>query len=135
MYDILYEKEVRSMITVNEQNEQQIECESRQKMICPKFERTFALLGKKWIGLIIDVLLDGPRRFKDIASAIPEVSDRVLVERLKELEKEGIVMRTVDPDATMRVAYALTDKGNAFKGVMNEVQLWADKWVSAEDCN
>lgn len=123
------------MITVNEENKQQIDCESRQKMICPKFERTFALLGKKWIGLIIDVLLDGPRRFKDIASAIPEVSDRVLVERLKELEKEGIVMRTVDPDATMRVAYALTDKGNAFNGVMNEVQLWADKWVSTEDCS
>lgn len=122
------------MITVKEENQNTVICESKQKMICPKFERTFSFLGKKWIGLIIDVLLDGPRRFKDIASAIPEVSDRVLVERLKELEKEGIVMRTVDPDATMRVAYTLTEKGTAFRGVMNEVQLWADQWIAPEEC-
>ena len=123
------------MITVKEEKQTTVNCDSKQKMICPKFERTFAFLGKKWIGLIIDVLLDGPRRFKDIASAIPEVSDRVLVERLKELEKEGIVMRTVDPDATMRVAYTLTEKGTAFKAVMNEVQRWADQWISPEECN
>lgn len=122
------------MITVKEEKQTTVNCDSKQKMICPKFERTFAFLGKKWIGLIIDVLLDGPRRFKDIASAIPEVSDRVLVERLKELEKEGIVMRTVDPDATMRVAYTLTEKGTAFKAVMNEVQRWADQWISPEEC-
>lgn len=122
------------MITVKEEKQNTIDCDSIQKMICPKFERTFSILGKKWMGLIIDVLLDGPRRFKDIASAIPGVSDRVLVERLKELEKENIVMRTVDPDATMRVAYALTEKGKALKNVMNEVQSWADDWISPEEC-
>lgn len=114
---------MKKMITTNQKKE---------KTICPKFEHTFTFLGKKWMGLIIDVLLEGPHRFKDIASAIPEVSDRVLVERLKELEKEGIVARTVDPEATMRVAYNLTKKGAALKDVMEEVQHWADQWICTD---
>ena len=62
--------------------------------LCPKFEKGFQILGKKWNGLIIDVLLEGgPQRFVDIAAMIPDVSDRVLTERLKELEAEGIVGR------------------------------------------
>lgn len=102
------------------------------KVICPKFEYTFSILGKKWTGLIIDVLLEGPIRFKDLTSAIPEVSDRVLVERLKELEQEGIVTRPVD-ERTSRAGYCLTEKGLSLKTVMNEVQNWADKWVCEED--
>ncbi|WP_034550916.1 winged helix-turn-helix transcriptional regulator [Carnobacterium funditum] len=109
--------------------DQRTESESKQKEICPKFEHTFSILGKKWMGLIIDVLLEGPQRFKNIAAAIPNVSDRVLVERLKELEQEGLVLRTVDPNATMRVAYSLTKKGKDLKNVMNAVQSWADEWV------
>ena len=56
-----------------------------KKCICPKFEKTFSILGKKWTGLIIEVLMDGDKRFKELAAQIPNVSDRVLVERLKEL--------------------------------------------------
>lgn len=119
-------------MTVKDVN-QDISCETRQREICPKFERTFSILGKKWMGLIIDVLLEGPQRFKDIAATIPSVSDRVLVERLKELEQEGLVARTVDPEATMRVAYSLTEKGKGLKSVMNEVQTWADEWVCMEE--
>ncbi|WP_414839826.1 winged helix-turn-helix transcriptional regulator [Carnobacterium sp. TMP28] len=115
--------------------EQKNDCDSKQKEICPKFERTFSILGKKWMGLIIDVLLEGPQRFKHIAATIPNVSDRVLVERLKELEQEGLVLRTVDPNATMRVAYSLTNKGKDLKDVMKAVQIWADVWVCEEDPN
>lgn len=100
-----------------------------EKVICPKFEQTFAILGKKWTGLIIDVLLDGPRRFKDLAQAIPGVSDRVLVERLKELEKEEIVTKDLDEDCAIRSGYSLTEKGLALKQVMSDVQDWADEWV------
>ncbi|MDT2011451.1 winged helix-turn-helix transcriptional regulator [Carnobacterium divergens] len=108
-------------------------CEERQKTICPKFEQTFSILGKKWMGLIIDVLLEGPQRFKDMAAKIPSVSDRVLVERLKELEQAGIVTRTVYPDSPVRVAYSLTEKGESLKPVMDEVQCWADKWIDSEE--
>ena len=113
--------------------DQKTDCESKQKEICPKFERTFSILGKKWMGLIIEVLLEGPQRFKNIAAAIPNVSDRVLVERLKELEQEGVVLRTVDPNAAMRVAYSLTKKGKDLKNVMNAVKIWADEWVCIEE--
>ena len=115
--------------------EQKNKCDSKQKEICPKFERTFSILGKKWMGLIIEVLLEGPQRFKNIAAAIPNVSDRVLVERLKELEQEGLVLRTVDPNAAMRVAYSLTNKGKDLKDVMKAVQIWADVWVCVEEPN
>lgn len=101
----------------------------QDKVICPKFEQTFSILGKKWTGLIIDVLLDGPRRFKDISQAIKGVSDRVLVERLKELEKENIVTRELDDSCDMKSGYCLTEKGKSLKNVMVEVQLWADQWI------
>lgn len=107
------------------------DCQS--KVICPKFEYTFAILGKKWTGLIIDVLLEGPVRFKDLTNAIPHVSDRVLVERLKELEQEGIVTRPVEEERTSRVGYCLSEKGFALKKVMDEVQNWADEWVCVDE--
>ncbi|MCC5889469.1 MAG: helix-turn-helix transcriptional regulator [Alkalibacterium sp.] len=103
------------------------------KIICPRFEQTFAILGKKWTGLIIDVLLDGPRRFKDISHAIPGVSDRVLVERLKELEKEEIVTRDLDETCEIRSGYRLTEKGTSLKNVMDEVQVWANQWICDSD--
>lgn len=102
---------------------------TQEKVICPKFEQTFSILGKKWTGLIIDVLLDGPRRFKDLSQAISGVSDRVLVERLKELESEEIVTKDLDDTCDIRSGYRLTEKGRALKAVMNEVQNWADEWV------
>lgn len=102
---------------------------TQDKVICPKFEQTFSILGKKWTGLIIDVLLDGPRRFKDISSAISGVSDRVLVERLKELESEKIVTKDLDDSCDIKSGYRLTEKGRALKNVMNEVQNWANVWV------
>ena len=60
-------------------------------LMCPKFEMAFELLGKKWTGLIIRTLLTGPKRFKDITEMIPSMSDRILAERLKELESAGIL--------------------------------------------
>ncbi|MGA9518185.1 MULTISPECIES: winged helix-turn-helix transcriptional regulator [Trichococcus] len=100
-----------------------------KKCICPKFEKTFSILGKKWTGLIIEVLMDGDKRFKELAVQIPNVSDRVLVERLKELEDEKIVVRTENPAAAIKVMYGLSEKGKALNNVMLEIQSWSDAWV------
>ena len=100
--------------------------------ICPRFEKTFTILGKKWTGLIIEVLLVDNRRFKDISEQISGVSDRVLVERLKELEEEGIVLRTENEEGPIKVMYSLTEKGRSLEKVMAEIQAWADKWICVE---
>lgn len=97
--------------------------------LCPKFETAFELLGKRWTGLIIQVLMNGPMRFKDISSMIPDMSDRMLTERFKELEQAGIVVRHVYPEMPIRIEYELTEKGTALRSVMNAVQEWGDRWI------
>ena len=97
--------------------------------LCPKFESAFELIGKRWTGLIIRVLLTGPKRFKEIAEIIPNVSSKVLTERLKELECEGIINRSVYPEMPVRIEYGLTDKGKALLPVLDELQTWAEKWI------
>jgi len=96
--------------------------------MCPKFEYAFELLGKRWTGLIIRTLLSGLKRFSDISEAIPNMSARMLTERFKELEKEGILIRTVYPETPVRIEYELTDKGIQLEVVMDEIQQWAEKW-------
>jgi DNA-binding HxlR family transcriptional regulator len=97
--------------------------------MCPKFEMAFELLGKRWTGLIIRSLLDGPKRFKDISEIIPGMSDRMLAERFKELEHSGILTRHVYPDIPVRIEYELTEKGKSLQPVMDEVQHWGDQWA------
>ncbi|MDR7074619.1 winged helix-turn-helix transcriptional regulator [Fictibacillus barbaricus] len=97
--------------------------------MCPKYEVAIEIIGKKWTGLIIRVLMGGPKRFKDIKSQIPEMSDRMLTERMKELESVGIVKRSVYPETPVRIEYALTEKGNSLKTIINEIQTWSEQWV------
>lgn len=97
--------------------------------LCPTFESAFELLGKRWTGLIIRVLMNGPQRFKDISKVISDLSDRVLSERVKELEKAGIVVRHVYPQTPVRIEYELTQKGNSLKPMMEECEKWAAKWM------
>ncbi|HCL4444821.1 TPA: helix-turn-helix transcriptional regulator [Clostridium botulinum] len=96
--------------------------------MCPKFENAFELLGKRWTGLIIRTLLNGQKRFSDIAEAIPNMSARMLTERFKELEEEGIILRKVYPETPVRIEYELTEKGLDLQAVMDEIQNWAEKW-------
>ncbi|MDW8799990.1 helix-turn-helix domain-containing protein [Clostridium sp. A1-XYC3] len=97
--------------------------------MCPKFENAFELLGKRWTGLIIRTLLSGQKRFSEIAEAIPNMSARMLTERFKELENEGIVIRKVYPETPVRIEYELTEKGMELQAVMDEIQKWAEKWT------
>lgn len=96
--------------------------------MCPKFENAFELLGKRWTGLIIRTLLSGQKRFSDIVESIPNMSARMLTERFKELEKEGIVIRKVYPETPVRIEYELTQKGTDLQAAMDEIQKWAEKW-------
>lgn len=97
--------------------------------MCPRYEAAMELLGKKWTGLIIRVLLGGPRRFKDIKEQIPEMSDRVLSERMKELEDAQILVRNVYPETPVRIEYELTERGKSLEPVIKEIQQWGEKWL------
>ena len=97
--------------------------------MCPKYESAIELLGKKWTGLIIRVLLDGPKRFKEIKEQIPEVSDKMLTDRMKELEHASIVKRTVYPEMPVRIEYELTIKGSNLQNVISSIQHWGENWL------
>ena len=96
--------------------------------MCPKFETAFELLGKRWTGLIIQTLLSGNKRFSEIEDSIPNLSARMLTERFKELEGNGIIIRHVYPETPVRIEYELTQKGKELQKAMEEIQKWAEKW-------
>lgn len=102
-------------------------------VLCPKYQRAADLLGRRWNALILKALLPGPRRFTEVTDVIPGLSDRLLSQRMKELEAAGIVTRRVFPDVPVRVEYALTTKGNDLESVLNELQRWADRWESERE--
>jgi DNA-binding HxlR family transcriptional regulator len=76
--------------------------------------------------------MEGPKRFKDISILIPNISDRMLIERFKELEAAGILVRNVYPELPVRIEYVLTDKGRALKPVMDEVHVWSRAWAPSQ---
>jgi len=100
-----------------------------ESALCPKFHRAVELIGRRWTGALLHVLMAGPSRYSDLRDAVPEISDRMLTERLKELEGEGIVLRIVSPDTPVKVAYHLTDKGRALHEPLRAIGAWADEWV------
>src|ERR671914_211078 len=91
--------------------------------------RAGELIGKRWTGAIVAVLLDGPLHFSEIRRLVPEISDRLLSERLKELEAEGIVERRVIDGAPVRTEYSLTDKGKALEPAVRALKTWAHEWL------
>ncbi|SRR6266699_1077699 len=97
--------------------------------ICPRYEHAIQLLGKRWTGLLLDALMEGPRRFCELTATVEGLSDRVLSDRLRELEVEGVVERIVYPQIPVRVEYKLTEKGLALKPVVEAIHEWAEKWV------
>ncbi|HWL22719.1 MAG TPA: helix-turn-helix domain-containing protein [Ureibacillus sp.] len=97
--------------------------------ICPRLAKAMDLLGKRWTTLILYQLLEGPQRFNEIESSLP-ISGRLLSERLKELEKEGIVQRAVYSEVPIRVEYSLTEKGLALEGAIREIEKWSKIWIN-----
>ena len=100
---------------------------------CPVYHRAIELIGRRWTGAILRALMSGATRFTDVTAAVPGLSDRLLSERLKELEAEGIVSRTVVPSTPVRIEYGLTEKGYALNDVMAAVSEWAETWLRRPD--
>lgn len=98
---------------------------------CPLYHEAVELVGRRWTGAIIRVLMDGPMRFSEIAQAVPELSDRLLSERMKELEARGIVQRTVHSGPPVRVEYALSRMGSELGPALFELQRWARRWLGS----
>ncbi len=97
--------------------------------MCPRYEHAVQILGKRWTGLLLLALMDGPRRFCELTSLVEGLSDRVLSDRLRELELEGIVKRVVYPQIPVRVEYQMTEKGYALQPVVEAIHTWAEQWV------
>jgi DNA-binding HxlR family transcriptional regulator len=100
-----------------------------RRTCCTYYHRAVELIGKRWSGAILAVLLDGPLHFSDIGRAVPEISDRLLSERLKELEAEGLVERRVIEGAPVRTEYSLTKKGQALEPALRTLQAWARSYL------
>jgi DNA-binding HxlR family transcriptional regulator len=97
-----------------------------------RFQRAIELIGKRWTGAVIRALMQRPVRFNHLLMGIPGISDRVLTERLRELETEGLVERLVDPGPPVRVSYRLTHYGRALEPVIGALDTWAAQWLERE---
>src|SRR5438046_2091480 len=97
--------------------------------LCNAFHSAIELIGRRWTGAIIFLLLRSRCRFATLRDAIPDITDRMLSERLQELEQEGIVERTVIPQPPVRVEYSLTPKGRALATAVDAISEWAHKWA------
>jgi DNA-binding HxlR family transcriptional regulator len=96
---------------------------------CPLYHEAVELVGRRWTGAILRVLMDGPLRFSEIAQAVPELSDRLLSERMKELEARGMVKRRVISGPPLRVEYELSQMGRELEPAFSELQRWANRWL------
>jgi DNA-binding HxlR family transcriptional regulator len=100
--------------------------------LCPRFQYATELVGKRWTGAIVRVLMPGPCRFNELLARVTGVSDRLLSERLRELESAGIVKRDVSPGPPVRVTYELTCSGHELEPVISALEAWAQKWITPE---
>lgn len=98
--------------------------------LCPRYQHAIEILGKRWTGLILKVLLSGPARFNELADELQVVADRVLSERLKELEAEGIITRQIYAEVPVRVEYRLTAKGHDLAPVVEAIESWSHRWIA-----
>lgn len=106
-----------------------------QPQMCPRFEKAMELLSKRWTALIVFRLLPGRRRFSEIDNSLPNLSGKVLSERLKELEIEGLIRRDVYPDIPVRIEYSLTEKGLALSPLFMDIAKWASEWIPEQQAS
>lgn len=101
-----------------------------EKQVCNLFHNSMEIIGKRWTGAILVSMMDGPKRFNEFHTMIPEISSRLLTERLKEIEDYGLVTRTVISDRPIQVIYALTEKGSELQPILQLIGNWAARWDS-----
>jgi DNA-binding HxlR family transcriptional regulator len=107
--------------------------QSGERDFCPHFQKAIELVGRRWNGVILRALLDRPLRFSEIALAVPQISDRSLSMRLKELEAEALIKRQVEASQPVSVRYELTDKGCALETAIGAVERWAHDWAASPE--
>jgi DNA-binding HxlR family transcriptional regulator len=100
--------------------------------LCPRYHRAVELIGRRWTGAIVRTLMNGPLRFNELLAAIPGISDRLLTERLRELEACDVVRREVRPESPVRVTYELTQCGRELEPALIEIERWASRWIKLE---
>ena len=100
---------------------------------CPIYASLFDMLSRRWMGIILRVLISGPHRFSEILAAVPGLSDPLLTQRLRELEAKKIVERHVFPTSPVRVEYQLTAAGRDLENALRTLSRWADKWMAVVD--
>ena len=97
--------------------------------VCSRFHQAVELIGGRWTGAIIQTLLQGKTRYALIKTAIPDITDRMLSERLRSLESEELLTRKVVPESPVRVEYELTEKGRSLESSLTEIGAWAERWI------
>jgi DNA-binding HxlR family transcriptional regulator len=97
---------------------------------CPRFHHAVELIGRRWSGAILNAMLPGAQCFNELLTTVPGLSDRLLTERLRELEAEGLVCRNVLPGPPVRVSYEMTEAGKDLEPVIRALGKWADRWVT-----
>jgi DNA-binding HxlR family transcriptional regulator len=105
--------------------------EERSGAVCPHFHHAIELIGKRWTGAIVCALTERPMRYGELGRTIPGLSDRLLSQRLRELEEEGLVERQVEAGTPVRVTYSLTEAGQQLDPVLSELKSWARRWKKA----
>src|SRR6184192_2003169 len=106
---------------------------SPTSQVCSRFHRAIELIGSRWTGAILQTLLQGRCRYAAIKGAIPDITDRMLSERLRSLEAEGLVERAVIPETPVRVEYELTTKGRELQNALREIGSWAERWMPLDN--
>ena len=101
--------------------------------VCSRFHRAIELIGSRWTGAIVQTLLRGRSRYALIKASIPDITDRMLSERLRSLETEDLVARHVVPETPVRVEYELTEKGRELQSALREIGSWAERWIPLDD--
>jgi len=100
--------------------------------LCPSVQIVMRLLGRRWSGLILAALQDGALRFRELGDRLPDIGDKILSARLKELERDGLVSRTVGAGPPVRVSYALTTLGEGFSEVVAAIETWGNAFAAAQ---
>lgn len=97
---------------------------------CPFYHEAVELVGRRWTGAILRVLMDRPMRFSEVGQVVPELSDRLLSARMKELEARGIVERRVHSGPPVRVEYSLSKMGRELGPALDQLEQWAQRWLA-----
>ena len=96
--------------------------------VCPNFHAAIELIGKRGTGAILCALIERPMRYGELGKAVPGLSDRLLSQRLRELEDDGLVERQVEAATPVRVTYSLTVSGRELDPALSEIKAWAKRW-------